>query len=85
MALPVYPMSDKQEEPEKGRPYRQLYMLTTVGVQLAVSIVIGVAFGLWLDGKFGTKPWLMLLFLLFGVIAGFRNVYRMAVKESNYQ
>ncbi|MBF0170643.1 MAG: AtpZ/AtpI family protein [Nitrospinae bacterium] len=75
-------MNGQQEPPDGGRPYRQLYMLTTVGTQLVVSIVIGVWFGLWLDGKFGTKPWLMLLFLLFGVIAGFRNVYRMAVRES---
>ncbi len=75
-------MNDEQGSPDNGRPYRQIYMLTTVGTQLVVSIALGVGFGLWLDGKFGTKPWLMLLFLIFGVIAGFRNVYRMAVKES---
>lgn len=76
-------MNDRRERDKKGRPYRQLYMLTTVGTQLTVSVAIGVAMGLWLDGYFGTKPWLMLLFLIFGVIAGFRNVYRMAMKESD--
>jgi ATP synthase protein I len=30
----------------------------------------------WLD----TKPWLLLLFLLFGIAAGFRNIYLEAKK-----
>jgi ATP synthase protein I len=35
-----------------------------------------VLFGRWLDGKLGTTPWMMLLFLAVGLTAGFRSVMR---------
>lgn len=37
---------------------------------------------MWLDGKLGTTPWLMLLWLCFGLAAGFRGVLR-AVRRSD--
>jgi ATP synthase protein I len=39
-------------------------------------VVFGVLFGRWLDGKLGTTPWMMLLFLALGLVAGFRSVLR---------
>jgi ATP synthase protein I len=42
-----------------------------------------LAFGYQLDKWLNTSPWLMILFLLFGIAAGFINVFRVAsrVKE----
>jgi F0F1-type ATP synthase assembly protein I len=37
--------------------------------------------GLKLDEWFGTKPWFFFIFLLFGIAAGFRNIYIMANRE----
>lgn len=51
---------------------------STVGLELALSIVIGMFGGRWLDGKLGTEPWMLLLGLGFGVVAGFRFVHRAA-------
>jgi len=48
---------------------------TAVGITLAVSIVAGFGIGLYLDGVFSTEPWLMIVFTLFGIIAGFKNLY----------
>ncbi len=51
----------------------------TVGLNVAAPIFVGVWIGHWLDSKvFGgrTSPWLTLYFILVGVIAGFRNLYR---------
>jgi ATP synthase protein I len=31
---------------------------------------------MWLDRQLGTEPWMMLLFLVLGLVAGFRNVLR---------
>jgi hypothetical protein len=45
---------------------------------MVFSIVFGFLGGQWLDGKFGTKPYLTLLGFFFGVVAGFRAVYRAA-------
>ncbi len=47
---------------------------SSVGTSLAFSVIIGGAMGWWLDKTFGTKPWLFLLFLICGIIAGFKNM-----------
>ncbi len=38
--------------------------------------MIGLGAGYLLDRWLGTRPWLLLLFFLFGVSAGFLNLYR---------
>jgi ATP synthase protein I len=52
--------------------------MVSVGIELALSTVIGLLGGRWLDGKLGTEPWLMLLGLVLGVVAGFRSLIRAA-------
>jgi ATP synthase protein I len=59
---------------------RTLGALSTVGFSFVLAIVIGAAFGWWLDKAFGTSPWLFLLFFFFGLAAGVLNVYRTAGK-----
>jgi ATP synthase protein I len=53
-----------------------------VGMRLTVEFVAGVAVGVGvgyaLDAFLGTKPWLMVLFLLLGGAAGVMNAYRAA-------
>jgi len=49
---------------------------SSVGLELGISVILGLLFGRWLDGQLGTEPWMMLLFLVFGLIAGFRGVLR---------
>ncbi|MBI5015790.1 MAG: AtpZ/AtpI family protein [Deltaproteobacteria bacterium] len=45
-------------------------------LELGVAVAVGVGIGYWLDSVFHTGPWLTLLWLLFGVFAGFRSLYR---------
>lgn len=49
---------------------------SSVGLELGISVILGLLFGWWLDKQLGTAPWMMLLFLVFGLIAGFRGVMR---------
>ena len=42
------------------------------------AVVIGAAVGWLLDRSLGTAPWLFLVFLGFGIVAGLRNVVRAA-------
>jgi F0F1-type ATP synthase assembly protein I len=44
---------------------------------VGICIVGGVLGGLWLDNKFGTKPILVILGLIFGLLVAFYGVYRM--------
>jgi ATP synthase protein I len=61
---------------EKDRKLlRMIGVLSTVGITMVLATVIGLFVGHWLDTKFGTSPWLTALFLLLGIIAGFRNLF----------
>ena len=49
---------------------------SSAGLELGIAVGLGALFGAWLDGKLGTEPWMMLVFLILGLIAGFRGVLR---------
>ena len=62
-----------EEEPSL---FKQLARLSTIGVTLVAATAIGLAIGYGLDRLFGTTPWLTLTFTLFGIAAGFLNLFR---------
>lgn len=71
-------MTDKKTE----KPvYRQLLEASSVGINLVISTFVGLAIGYGLDKLFGTSPYLTIIFLIIGIIAGFRELIRIAKKE----
>lgn len=48
----------------------------TIGMQLAIAVVAFFFLGRWLDGVFGTAPWLMIAGLLVGTAGGFISFFR---------
>ncbi len=56
--------------------------LSVIGIQFPVAIAIGYFWGRWMDGFFGTHPWLTILFSLFGITAGFLNLFRMTARAT---
>ena len=68
---------------EKKSLIKTLGMISTMGISVAVAIAIGVVIGLQLDKWFGSKPWFFFIFLFFGIVAGFRNIYIMTRREIN--
>jgi ATP synthase protein I len=65
-----------------GKRFYNMLSASSVGLELGLSVVISVVFGIWLDGKLGTAPWMMLLWLCIGLAAGFRGVLR-AVRRAD--
>nr|HEX4316209.1 AtpZ/AtpI family protein [Kofleriaceae bacterium] len=65
----------------KGKSLYQGLSASSVGLELGLSVAIGVGVGLYLDDRFGTTPWLLLLFIGFGLAAGFRGVLRAVARE----
>jgi ATP synthase protein I len=57
-------------------------LASTLGLTIVIATFIGLALGLWLDRVFNTSPWLTVIFLILGIIAGFRNFYRFMSKRS---
>jgi ATP synthase protein I len=51
-----------------------------ISIEIVVALVVSTAIGWALDYWFGTKPWLMLLFLFLGGAAGINNAVRTALR-----
>ena len=65
---------------ETRRSLRDLTYYSSIGFQVSLSIIIGVLLGFYLDKKFNTDPWLMLICLGLGIAAGYRNIGRVIKK-----
>jgi ATP synthase protein I len=66
---------------ETWRWLKELAYYSSLGFQIALSIFIGLAVGVFLDRRFDTSPWLTLIFLGLGIAAAFRNI-GLAMKKS---
>ncbi len=51
--------------------------LMGVGWFVGISILLGILAGQWLDNKFNTKPILVIVGLILGLVVAFYGVYQM--------
>ena len=68
---------------DRREMFRQLAMYSHVGMTFVFSILIGFGMGWALDNKvFGgkTAPYLTFIFLGFGILAGFKNLWELTKK-----
>jgi ATP synthase protein I len=63
-------------QPGEKSAWSALAELSSVGFAMVLATVIGLAGGYYLDQWLGTKPWLLLLGLGFGIAAGFVIFFR---------
>jgi len=61
--------------------FRELGRYSALGLEMALSVLIGVAIGYYLDKWLGTGPWLMVLWIGIGFAAGVRSLYRAALRS----
>lgn len=66
---------------ETVRAFKDLAYYSSLGLQVAFSVFIGLFFGLWLDKTWDKTPVFTMIFLGFGIAAGFKNIW-LAVKKS---
>jgi F0F1-type ATP synthase assembly protein I len=55
---------------------RTAYELSAGMLSFPIAIALGWWFGRTLDAWFGSAPWMMWAFVVFGVVAGVLNVYQ---------
>jgi len=63
---------------------RLLAQFGHIGFTMASAVFIGLGIGYFLDHKVfdrATYPWLTLIFLGFGIAAGFKDLYRIARRK----
>lgn len=76
-------MNDDQQD--RKAFFRELGRYSALGFEMALSVLIGIGIGYYLDKWFGTAPWLMIIWLGFGFVAGFRSLYRAALRSEKEQ
>ena len=55
----------------------------TVGLHMVLSTFVGYLMGSQLDKWLGTSPWLTIIFLILGIVAGFRELARIAKRVAD--
>jgi ATP synthase protein I len=50
-------------------------MASTMGISMVMAMVIAIAIGYYIDKWFQTSPVFFLIFMILGIVAGFRNIY----------
>lgn len=71
-------MADNRDKPL----FRHFLEASSVGLNLVFSTFVGLAMGYGLDKLFHTSPWLLIIFTILGIVAGFRELVRMAKKQA---
>jgi ATP synthase protein I len=67
---------------EKGQSFWQYVgLIGAVGWSVVVPMVLGALLGLWIDGKYGTRPRWTVGLLLLGLCVGCVNAWRTITKE----
>lgn len=62
--------------------FKSLIDASIIGIQLVLCTFAGFAVGYVLDKKvFNSFPWLTIIFLILGIIAGFRELFRIAGRQ----
>jgi ATP synthase protein I len=64
----------------KKELYKSLLSYSSLGLEMGLCVAIGIVMGIFLDGYFETKPYLTIIFMIFGVIAAFKTIYTLLRK-----
>jgi F0F1-type ATP synthase assembly protein I len=64
--------------PESRKQLKQFARFASAGIELVVSIVVGYFGGRYADSGLGTAPYLANSGLVLGIVAGFRNLFKLA-------
>lgn len=62
--------------------WKDLLEASTAPLNLVVSTFVGLAIGYGLDSLFHTSPYLTIIFLILGIISGFRDLFRFARRQA---
>ncbi|MBZ4642808.1 MAG: hypothetical protein JG767_417 [Deferribacteraceae bacterium] len=69
-----------------NKKMRSMLNASTIGFSFISAIGIGTLIGYYLDKYFETKPYLTLIFMVLGIVAGFRNMFyfvKKSIKEDD--
>ena len=72
-------------KPHMEEHYSQAQLAWRMVIELVAGLGIGFGIGYGLDALFGTRPWLMVVFVILGFIAGVKTMIRSAEEVQRKQ
>ena len=76
--------TDGAMKPERDSPvpsyFPQMMRMAAVGTELVGWVLFPTLIGYWIDQRWGTEPWAVILCGLFGIIGGLAMVIRRGIK-----
>lgn len=69
------------DEKSSGRPAAGAMRLAGKGVELAATVGVACLLGYWIDTKFGTEPWGLVILALVGIVGGLYNLVRQEIRQ----
>jgi F0F1-type ATP synthase assembly protein I len=69
-------MGDQRNNRERSTLLRAMGVVSACGLDLALSVLVGVLAGLFVDARLHSSPWGLLVGLFAGLIVGVYTVYR---------
>lgn len=73
---PLVPPATEHTVPPRLAAMKTMGGVGTLGLEVGLSIMVGLFGGQWLDGRFDTAPWITVAGFGFGVAAAVRAVLR---------
>jgi F0F1-type ATP synthase assembly protein I len=61
--------------PPAREPRKKWVEYSSIGLMFPASILVGFAIGFFLDKWLKTDPWLTIICILYGILAGFYNLF----------
>jgi len=71
--------NDEKREKERKRFYLEI-SYSSLGIEFVATTFIGTMIGYWLDKRFHTQPWLLVIGTFIGAAAGILNAWSLYQK-----
>lgn len=72
-----YPASPMTDKGDRFAGYRQVSLLTAIPMLLVLGPIIGWWVGQYLDRRWDTEPWLMVVLIVLGFVASGRETWKL--------
>ncbi|OPX98004.1 MAG: putative F0F1-ATPase [Syntrophorhabdus sp. PtaB.Bin006] len=59
---------------------KSLLNYSSLGLEMGLSVAIGIGIGYFLDSYFKTYPYLTIIFMLFGIVAAMKTIFMLLKK-----
>jgi len=60
---------------DKKGVVKSLIDYSSLGLEMGISVAVGIVIGYFLDGYFKTSPYLTIIFMIFGIAAAFKTIF----------